>query len=57
MTREERENEIRKQLIPTKEECLVFFKELTKLVDVRFVPYYKVAVKALEQESVIDKIR
>ena len=55
-TREEKEKEIRKQPIPTKEECLVFFKELTKLADVRFVPYYKMAIKALEQEPCEDAI-
>ena len=50
MTNEEREKEIRKQPIPTKEECLAFYKELMKLADVRFVPYYKMAIKALEQQ-------
>ena len=51
MTNEEREKEIRKQPIPTKEECLAFYEETTKLSDVRFVPYYKMAIKALEQTS------
>lgn len=47
---EEREKEIRKQPIPTKEECLAFYKELVKLADVRFVPYYKMGIKVLEQQ-------
>jgi hypothetical protein len=51
MTNEEREKKIRNQPIPTKEECLAFYNELTKLADVRFVPYYKMAIKALEDKG------
>ena len=50
MTNEEREKEIRKLPIPNKEECIAFYEELTKLADVRFVPYYKMAIEALEQQ-------
>lgn len=50
MTKEEREKEIRKQPIPIKEECIAFYKTLVKLADVRLVPYYKMAIEALEQE-------
>lgn len=57
MTKKERKKEISKQPIPTKEECIAFYKELTNLADAHFVPYYKMAIKALEQESIIDKIR
>lgn len=56
MTNEEREKEIRKQSIPNKEECIAFYKELTKLADVRFVPYYNMAIKALEQQPCEDCI-
>jgi hypothetical protein len=50
MIDEEREEEIRKLPIPIKEECIAFYKELTNLADVRFVPYYKMAIKALEAQ-------
>lgn len=40
----------------TKEECLAFYKELTNLADARFVPYYEMAIEALEQESCVDAI-
>lgn len=56
MTNEEREKEIRKQPIPTKEECLAFYEETMKLSDVRFVPYYKMAIKSLEQQPCEDCI-
>ena len=56
MTNEEREKEIRKQPIPSKEECVTFYKELIKIADVRFVPYYLMAIKALEQKPCEDCI-
>lgn len=56
MTNKERKKKISKQPIPTKEECLAFYKELTNLADARFVPYYKMAIKALEQEPCEDAI-
>lgn len=40
----------------TREECLAFYKELTKLADARFVPYYKMAIEALEKQSCEDCI-
>lgn len=57
MSNKERKKEISKQPIPTIEECLGFYKELTNLADVRFVPYYKMAIEALEKEPVLDKIK
>lgn len=50
MTNKERKKEISKQPIPTKEECLAFYKELMNLADEIFVPYYEMAIEALEQE-------
>lgn len=56
MSNKERKKEISKQPIPTIEECLGFYKELTNLADVRFVPYYKMAIEALEKEPCEDCI-
>lgn len=54
MTNKERKKEMSKQPIPTKEECLAFYKELMNLADEIFVPYYEMAIEALEQEPCED---
>lgn len=53
---EERIKKISKQPIPTKEECIAFYKELTNLADAIFVPYYEMAIEALEKEPCDDSI-